>query len=126
MKKPKKCKECEAEFLPYKSTDKYCSYSCFNKNRKPNLKLTKIRHVSKKRQKENTKYLKLREEFLQQPKNRFCPITGEVATEVHHKYSGKDRNQYYLEVSTWLAVSRKGHNFIHDNPAWAKEKGYLL
>jgi hypothetical protein len=34
--KPKKCrdKDCDAEFMPYLSTDKYCSHSCFNKNSK--------------------------------------------------------------------------------------------
>jgi frataxin-like iron-binding protein CyaY len=26
----------------------------------------------------------------------------------------------------WLAVSRKGHRFIEDNPKWAKDNGYSL
>ena len=124
MKKSKKCKECDSEFLPYKSTDKYCSYSCFNKNRKPNLKLTKIRPVSKKRQKENTKYLKLRAEFLQKPENRFCPITGEVATDIHHK---KGRiGSLLCDTKYWVALSRKGHDFVENNPEWAYENGYSI
>lgn len=31
----KKCKECGNEFRPFKTTDKYCSYSCASKNEKP-------------------------------------------------------------------------------------------
>jgi len=36
----KKCKECGNEFRPFKTTDKYCSYSCASKNEKPKEKKT--------------------------------------------------------------------------------------
>lgn len=29
------------------------------------------------------------------------------------------------DTSTWMAVSRKAHRKIHDNPEWAASKGYL-
>jgi hypothetical protein len=42
------------------------------------------------------------------------------STEIHHTYCGKDRANY-LDESTWIAVSRDGHNWIHDNPKEARE-----
>lgn len=45
------------------------------------------------------------------------------STEVHHK---KGRGKYLLDVSTWLAVCRSAHNYIHDNPKEAEEKGWLI
>ncbi len=71
---------------------------------------------------ENKVYKTLREVFL---KDKFCPITGKPATEVHHTYSGKDRAKYFLNVKTWIAVSREGHLWIHANPKEARGKGYL-
>lgn len=129
--KEKKCsdKECENTFIQYNSTQKYCSPSCCNKNRKPKIGLKKmyvIPKMSKKRKVEQLQYSVLRTEFLGKPENQICPITGQQATEVHHKYSGKDRAKYYLDASTWLAVSREGHNWIHDNPKEARELGYLF
>jgi len=37
-----------------------------------------------------------------------------ISTDVHHLYSGKDRNKYYLDETTWKAVCRNCHNYIHD------------
>lgn len=84
-----------------------------------------IPKISDKRKIENTKYTVLRIEFLGKKENQICPITGWIATEIHHTYCGKDRAKYYLDVSTWLAVSRDGHNWIHDNPKEARELGFL-
>ncbi len=88
-------------------------------------KVYSISKVSDKRKVENAKYSVLRIEFLGKPENKICPITGWPTTEVHHTYCGKDRAKYYLDISTWLAVSRDGHNWIHDNPKEAREKGFL-
>lgn len=121
-------KDCCNEFKQYNSLQKYCSPACTNKNRKVNLKLTpiyKIPPVSKKRKIENAQYSVLRIEFLSKPENQICPITGWPTTDVHHTYSGKDRAKYFLDISTWIAVSREGHNWIHDNPIESREKGYL-
>lgn len=84
-----------------------------------------IPKVSKKRKVEMLQYSVLRTEFLARPENKICPITKQQTIEVHHTYCGKDRAKYYLDVSTWLAVSRDGHNWIHDKPKEAREKGYL-
>jgi hypothetical protein len=85
-----------------------------------------IPKVSDKRKIENAKYSVLRIEFLGKKENKICPITGWPATEVHHKWCGKDRAKYYLDTTTWIAVSRDGHNWIHDNPIEARELGYLF
>jgi len=84
-----------------------------------------IPQVSDKRKIENAKYTVLRIEFLGKKENQICPITGWPATEIHHTYCGKDRAKYYLDTTTWIAVSRDGHNYIHDNPKEARELGYL-
>lgn len=81
-----------------------------------------IKKVSAKRAIENKEYLTLRKVFLEGKK---CPITGEKATEVHHTYSGKDRAKYFLDIKTWLAVSRNGHLWIHTHPLEARQLGYL-
>lgn len=126
----KKCtyKDCDNEFKQFNSLQKYCSPACTNKNRKVDLKLKPlyvIPKVSKKRQIDNSKYSVLRIEFLGKPENQKCPITGYPATEIHHTYCGKDRDKYYLDTTTWIAVSRDGHNYIHDHPKESREKGYL-
>lgn len=84
-----------------------------------------IPKFSKKREIENAKYTVLRIEFLGKKENKICPITKYPATEIHHTYCGKDRAKYYLDTTTWIAVSRDGHNWIHDNPKEAREQGFL-
>jgi len=127
--KAKKCKNCQKEFTPtHSSLEKFCSFPCAKEGRNPDLKLKavyKIPKVSKKRQVEQLQYQVLRTEFLSKPENKICPITNQQAIEVHHTYCGKDRAKYYLDVSTWLAVSRDGHNWIHDNPKKSRELGFL-
>ena len=120
--------ECGNHFIQYNSLQKYCSWHC-EKKYKPrslNLKQNKpIRKVSVKQEKLNKEYSILRKQFLSLPENQICPITKQQTTDVHHTYCGKDKAKYYLDVSTWLAVSRDGHNWIHDNPKEARELGFL-
>jgi hypothetical protein len=121
-------KDCSNEFKQYNSLVKYCGPICANKNKKPvatSKPIYKIPKVSQKRKIENLKYSVLRTEFLGKKENQICPITGKQAVEVHHTYCGKDRAKYYLDVSTWLAVSRDGHNWIHSFPKEARELGFL-
>ena len=121
--KLKVCKVCKSEFRQYTSFTK-----CSCQNSLPKPKETKkyvIPTVSEKRKIENLKYSVLRIEFLGKKENQICPITKQQTIEVHHTYCGKDRAKYYLDVSTWLAVSRDGHNWIHSNPKEARELGYL-
>ena len=89
-----------------------------------------IKRVSDKRAKENALYKVMRKEFLKaKPKCEVCIALKEPfindSTEVHHKWSGKDRAKYFLDSSSWLAICRKHHNRIHSEPQWSREHGYL-
>lgn len=81
-----------------------------------------LRKVSAKRAILNKVYLRLRNQFLVD--QRICGIAGCLnhTSDVHHT---KKRGRYLLDVSTWRAVCRKCHNWIHDNPAKARELGLL-
>jgi hypothetical protein len=84
----------------------------------------KIKPVSDKRKVENKEYSTLRQVFLE---GKICQINQDApATEVHHKFSGKDRTQHYLDIKTWLAVCPECHRWIHANPKEARELGYLM
>lgn len=58
--------------------------------------------------------------------HQMCEIDGcsSKATEVHHKKGriGKLLN----DTDYFLAVCRKDHVFIENNPLWAKQKGYSI
>lgn len=86
----KPCKVCNTEFKMYKSTDKYCSIECANKDKKVDLKLKPmskkpIRYYSEKRQKLNKEYEKVRIEVLSDAKFK-CFIDGctNVANTIEH------------------------------------------
>jgi hypothetical protein len=127
LKTHRNCKNCGNEFKLFRSTDKYCSQECkvSSEGYKEKKVYKAIPKVSEKRKVENLKYSVLRIEFLSKKENKICPITKQPTTEIHHKWSGKDRSKYFLDISTWLAVSRQGHIWIHENPKEARELGYL-
>jgi hypothetical protein len=80
---------------------------------------------SAKRKVADVEYKKLNQQFLKD--NPMCAIyPSKMAIEVHHRHCGKDRDKYYLDTTTWLPVSREGHNYIHSNPLEAREKGWLF
>lgn len=86
------------------------------------IRRTPIRKVSARRQAEAKHYSKLRLQFLaDKPTCQVC-LTRK-ATDVHHvkgRYGGN-----YLNVTTWLAVCRHCHTYIHNNPAKARAMGLL-
>lgn len=88
---------------------------------------TPIRRVSPKQSKLLRQYAKQRKAFLEaHPWCEVCTEPGDRrarATDIHHK---KGRGKYLLDESTWLAVSREGHRWIHDHPKQAAELGYIL
>ena len=129
VKTTKECHQCGDTFNPFRTTDKHCSLKCKleagtghrsteKKQRKP------INKFSKKRLKQNQEYLSEREKFLLDPQNQICPITGNQTTEVHH--SAGRIGKLLLYVPYWIAVSRSGHNWIHDNPKESYKNGYLI
>ena len=82
--------------------------------------VVKINKRSEKGKEDDKKYFQLRAKFLKQ--HLRCAVYPELkAVDVHHK---RGRGKYYLDVSTWLPVSRKAHTEIEANPEWAIEMGY--
>lgn len=98
----------------------YCSFKC-SKTKPQSVSKQKINAVSKKRKKELQDYSIQRKVFL---KDKVCPITNEIATEIHH-IKGRS-NKWLNDTRFWLAVSRQGHIWIHNNPIEAELKGYLI
>ena len=129
MKKLKVCSGCHEEKVIWKNHEgnKYCQY-CWSKVKsgEPEFK-SLIPKVSDKRAKKDAEYLKLRYKFLTE--HTMCKVSvagcSTKATDVHHTRSGSDRNTYYLVQSTWLAVCRTCHSWIHLNPEKARILGYL-
>ena len=92
------------------------------KRGKPLKRKTPLRRVSKRRSKEMKEYGILRKEFLE--KLPICEVCMKAkSTDIHHK---EGRGKHYLNVDTWLSTCRMCHDKIHREPAWAREKGYLV
>lgn len=112
--KLKKCAACNQLKHIWKSDkkDKYCK-ECWYTIEKPKS----ISPVSTKRRGEMDEYSKKRLAFLAIHMNCQAKLVGctSIATDVHHLYSGKDREKYYLQIGTWKAVCRNCHNYIHDH-----------
>jgi hypothetical protein len=132
--KLKICDGCQKETVIWKNHGgfKYCKYcwSCqkaINSDSVQKPTDYKIPQVSSKRKKKDAEYSKLRERFLTD--NPLCMVKvngcGHGATDVHHKFSGSDRDTYYLVQSTWLAVCRNCHDWIHAHPKESRAFGYL-
>jgi hypothetical protein len=130
----KKCKHCQQEFKKRAPVDTYCSIKCnieakklrdAKKEKKPKA----IKQFSNKRAKRNAAYLAMRNIFLMEDANQFCPVMRKVfsktvrATEIHHT-NGRE-NERLTDRMYWLAVSREGHKWIHANPELAREQGWL-
>ena len=132
QKKKKLCAGCETEQYIWKNHlgSKYCQ-RCWSTHKSKNIKKptgkTEIPRVSKKRQKETVKYLKIRAEYLNEHKLCEAKLPGctTFATEIHHVRGGEERSITYLDTSTYMAVCRSCHNRIHNSPAEARELGYL-
>ena len=112
---------------------------------KPLSRRTRLKPVSKKRREQNKEYARRREEFLKNyPYCKVCQDLGMVgdmigccgpegswikhlpviATEVHHM--AHREGKLLLDARFFLPVCKSHHRFIHDNPEWAKQNGYLL
>ena len=85
------------------------------------VKSKAIKKVSDKTKAKNLIYKELREKFLSE--NPMCQVFPHLrATDVHHtKFRGKN----YLDVSTFMAVSREAHIKIHKESKWALSMGYI-
>jgi hypothetical protein len=132
--KLKTCDGCQKETVIWKNHEgfKYCKYcwSCqkaINSDSPQKPTDYKIPLVSSKRKKKDAEYSKLREKYLTE--NPLCMVKvngcSHGATDVHHTYAGANRDAFYLVQSTWKAVCRNCHNYIHEHPEDARTMGLL-
>ena len=77
--------------------------------------------VSARHAKELTKYQQAKREHF--ALNPFCAICGFGADDIHHMAK---RGKNLCNKETFLSLCRRCHCEVHDNPAWAKENGYIL
>lgn len=86
------------------------------------LKRSPLRAVSKKRQKENRQYTKLRAEYLEE--HPVCEICdSQRADQIHHRAR---RGSNFLNADTFLALCANCHHTIETNGRWAREMGYII
>ncbi len=106
--------------------------------RTPLKRRTPLRPASKRLAAERRRYTVLRAEFLARPENQWCPVWDYMVnngpnnrghsqprptSDIHHK---KGRVGSLLnDTRYWLAVSRVGHQWLHDHPNQARERGWL-
>jgi len=81
----------------------------------------KLKAFSNRKREENEKYKVARNLYFNFHPD--CEVCGCPATDIHHK-AKRGKNLYNME--TFMATCRLCHNRIHDNPAWAREMGYLI
>jgi hypothetical protein len=128
--KKKICSGCNTEQYIWKrhQGEPYCKscWSC-HKSKDNVQKPTIIPLVSSKRKKKDAEYSKLRERYLTE--NPLCMVKvngcSHGATDVHHTFAGANRDAFYLVQSTWKAVCRNCHNYIHEHPEDARVMGWL-
>jgi hypothetical protein len=92
------------------------------------MKRTPMRRVSKKRAVANAIYSKKRKAFLKD--HPYCFVAHELwgkllpTRDIHHMR--KPRATYLNDETTWMAVSRRAHEWIENNKSEARERGWLL
>ena len=86
-------------------------------------KRTKIKPVSKKRQKEQKTYSTLSKAYLAIHPICECGGCFHLATQIHHR--GR-RGKNFLNDDLFMAVCSPCHEQIEANGNWARAQGYLL
>jgi hypothetical protein len=130
----RKCKQCGEVFQKKSPLQYLCSLKCQAEYKaakaegKPKKK--NIAPVSAKRLEELAEYRKKKAIFMKKEENKYCPVmkfltqTDVPATEIHHMNS-REGLRLNDEIF-WLAVSRKGHQWIHNFPREARAIGWLI
>lgn len=86
------------------------------------LRRSRLSPISNRRRVELGHYTRLRKSFLADRPTCEC-CDRRPSTDVHHKLGRTSGN--YLRVSTWLAVCRECHTYIHKFPKLARAFGLL-
>lgn len=108
--KKKLCTGCNQETFLWNSKLKLCK-NCYQKSySKP------IKKISEKHKETLKEYKPLREDFLKQ--NPYCQLRLQgclhIASDIHHTFSGKDKQKYFLDIKTWKSLCRNCHFIIHN------------
>jgi hypothetical protein len=82
-----------------------------------------IKKVSQKQAIKNIEYLKVRREYLELYPVCEVPECNLKSTDIHHQ-KGKSTDELLMDVDYFMAVCRKHHTVIENNPNWAKEEGH--
>jgi ssDNA-binding Zn-finger/Zn-ribbon topoisomerase 1 len=82
----------------------------------------KLRAVSSSRRIKNADYEKAKAEYFEE-KNYQCEICNQAASDLHHK---KGRGKFLCDKSSFMALCRPCHTYLHNNVAWARENGYII
>ena len=130
--KKKQCDVCKKEKMIWKNHEgkKFCQ-QCWNGVKPVKAKPTAVKRVlpsrSLKRSKEEKLYSGKRIIFLNEHPMCEAHLSGcyQYSSQVHHKYSGKDRSSHFLDKDTWMAVCHVCHQWIHLNSKEARKLGYL-
>jgi hypothetical protein len=86
------------------------------------LKRTRVNPVSTKQRKRASLYTTQRKAYLAE--HSICEVCGRRdATDIHHKAGRGGRTN---DESTFTAVCRECHDWIHHHPADARAKGFLV
>lgn len=132
QKKLKHCDGCNRDRMIWKNHGgkRYCR-QCWSahegtKPKKPTAGRP-IPPRSPKRAKEDAQYLRARVLFLVAHSMCQAHLLGCTiySTDVHHMWSGKDRNKYFLDENTWASLCRNCHSWIHNHPKESRELGLL-
>ena len=102
----------------------YCQFHYWQSKKKPIVfKPKKISSFSQKKQKELATYRVLRDKYFKE--NPICEFKDCNSTEIdlHHK---KSRKYHLCDVSIFMSLCRKHHNWVHENDKEARELGYIL
>lgn len=112
IRKKKTCKKCNSSNYIF---GKGLCINCYKSQ------LKSIKKVSQNHKVKTLKYSELRDDYLDQ--HKVCECCGvKPSIEIHHK-AGRDGNNLFQH---FLAVCRTCHNFIENNPTWAKENGFSI
>jgi hypothetical protein len=100
-----------------------------NADMPPKKRQRRIPRVSARRAARLGEYAHAKRLFLAELRNWYCPVMlhlmrrGVPTTDIHHK-RGRI-GALLMDQRYWLAVSRRGHTWIHDNPDAARSLGWL-
>lgn len=100
---------------------KFHQYLRNDKTVKPKKKQKSFRVISESLEAKLKVYRPLRDKYMREHPE--CEICNNPSQDLHHKAG---RGKFLSDVTTFMAVCRRCHNYIHENPKKSRESLYLL